>query len=413
MGRVVAKSKIVLQCIFISLLCLLSFESFSQENDLLERKVSLDVNNESIVNILVEIESKSGVSFSYESNIIDSEKRKSINLANTSITDILEVIFYKTSLKYAALNDKIVIYIDKKADIQSNSAQKLVVPVKQKININVLDTVYFTRIDSVLIIKTDTVLTYKVDTVIKEVHDTVEKIIKIRTSVFDKYNSHWSIRMTYQVNGFTINANQLHADKSWEFDEIGISENPVVSYFTGLSALYTFGNYSLGAGLGYYHINEGVLFDYSKISFDSTQANGMPGDSGYMSAYDTNYYIYSGNNKYKSIAFPLSAGVKYCITPKLNAGADIFLYINYLMKIRGMTISPNDNSIVELSMSDYRKITTYLFVNPFIEYDFLNGISLYFSPNIGWQLSSDFKKTNYYEKKRFFYGCSLGLQYNF
>ncbi len=91
---------------------------YAQENPL-ERKISLSANNQATKDVLKQIEQKTDVKFSYNSEIINTDKKINIVVQNTKVKDCLDKIFNK-SIKYSVTGNYIILFEDK----QINQAKK-------------------------------------------------------------------------------------------------------------------------------------------------------------------------------------------------------------------------------------------------------------------------------------------------
>ena len=96
--------KITLSLILISTLNLLATGTYSQTV-----KVSLNLNQTSIKQVLKEIERSSEFYFLYNNNLVDVERKVDILAKNEQINTILDRLFANHSIKYAVYDRQIVI----------------------------------------------------------------------------------------------------------------------------------------------------------------------------------------------------------------------------------------------------------------------------------------------------------------
>jgi len=102
-----SKMKII-KAFFILIIILLSnIYVFSQE-DILSKKISIKTENQTTKNTLKIIEQKTSAKFSYNSEIIDIEKKVSLDAQNIKISDCLDLIFQK-KLKYVVAGNHIIL----------------------------------------------------------------------------------------------------------------------------------------------------------------------------------------------------------------------------------------------------------------------------------------------------------------
>jgi len=98
-------------CGFLMLVFLLSFSIASgqkENSSVLDKKITLEINNSSIASILDNISSIAGVYFSYDASLIEAEKKTSISVSNKSLQETLDLLF-NSKFIYRVLNDQIII----------------------------------------------------------------------------------------------------------------------------------------------------------------------------------------------------------------------------------------------------------------------------------------------------------------
>lgn len=80
----------------VTLLMMLTFVFTSFANSFAQDEIYLEMENAKIVQILDEIEALSEYKFIYSLNIYDFERKKSISVSNEKIINVLDYIFEKT-----------------------------------------------------------------------------------------------------------------------------------------------------------------------------------------------------------------------------------------------------------------------------------------------------------------------------
>jgi len=73
-------------------------------------KLTLEMRNKKVVEVLEEIEKQSEFRFAYSSELIDLERRVSVELRKSNIEETLNVIFDGTGVKYAVHDRHIMLY---------------------------------------------------------------------------------------------------------------------------------------------------------------------------------------------------------------------------------------------------------------------------------------------------------------
>lgn len=142
--------------------------AFSQSNPL-DRIISINQSNKTILSVLEEIEKLVDVTFTYNSNIIDENKAVSVSVKDNPLALILKEIL-GSKYQYRLLGNQILIYVpqDKEPDlVEKNTAQKVESGNDPKPP--VVDTVIFH--DTIRHIQVDTIRRTIVDSI--RVYDTI------------------------------------------------------------------------------------------------------------------------------------------------------------------------------------------------------------------------------------------------
>ncbi len=82
--------------------------SFAQENKL-EKKISIVSRNKNLSSILTEVETKSGILFSYSNQQIDANQKITIIARRKKVKDILSQLFSKASIEYIQLEKQLIL----------------------------------------------------------------------------------------------------------------------------------------------------------------------------------------------------------------------------------------------------------------------------------------------------------------
>jgi len=91
------------------LLCLSTLGVFANKSYSQNTKLSLDLNNTSIKEVLLEIEKNSEFFFLYNNNLVDVEKRVDVEVKNQRISDILDMVFADQDVDFSILDRQIII----------------------------------------------------------------------------------------------------------------------------------------------------------------------------------------------------------------------------------------------------------------------------------------------------------------
>jgi TonB-linked SusC/RagA family outer membrane protein len=125
------KSKFLRKMRIVTLLLLVSItQTFALESYAQTKQLSLNLRNETILNILNKIEDQSEFYFMYDATIVDVNQRKSISCENQPITTILDQLLKDTKIVYEISNRQIVL----------TSAQKTAVGQQKAVSGKVTDS---------------------------------------------------------------------------------------------------------------------------------------------------------------------------------------------------------------------------------------------------------------------------------
>lgn len=105
-----------------SLFLLFNQNSYGQKK-ILEKKITLNVREEKLENILDQISSKSKVFFSYNSDLISEHQRFTLSIKNEKLHVFLDKLLKGTSLSYKSIRKQVIIY--KKIKDQLNPKEKI------------------------------------------------------------------------------------------------------------------------------------------------------------------------------------------------------------------------------------------------------------------------------------------------
>ncbi len=107
-GKIFAVMRITLFLIILSVYQLFAVDSYSQTT-----RINLKVSNESVKNVLAEIQNQSEFSFMFNSTIIDVERKVDIMAENEKISDVLSKLFSSTDVAYTVVDRQIVLFSTK------------------------------------------------------------------------------------------------------------------------------------------------------------------------------------------------------------------------------------------------------------------------------------------------------------
>ncbi|MGV8096248.1 MAG: carboxypeptidase-like regulatory domain-containing protein [Mangrovibacterium sp.] len=91
-------------CFFLSLIQMMAMESYSQQT-----RLSLNLNNQRLENVLKTIEDKSEFFFLYNRDMINVDQIVTVNATNQTITEILDELLKGSGIKYSIVNRQIIL----------------------------------------------------------------------------------------------------------------------------------------------------------------------------------------------------------------------------------------------------------------------------------------------------------------
>src|SRR4051812_3269364 len=94
--------------IFTFLFVVIVVSIFAQRLPILERKISISLTNEKIVNALNRISQEGKFSFSYNASIIDESQTVSLNVTNKSVREVLNQVF-KGTINYKEKSNHLIL----------------------------------------------------------------------------------------------------------------------------------------------------------------------------------------------------------------------------------------------------------------------------------------------------------------
>lgn len=97
--------------ILISLILITAFSfATAQENDVLEKRLTLRLNNVSVSNILKTISRRTAYHFTYDTDLVEPGRISSVRADERPLKNILDSLFYDRALDYSIIDDHIIVY---------------------------------------------------------------------------------------------------------------------------------------------------------------------------------------------------------------------------------------------------------------------------------------------------------------
>jgi hypothetical protein len=108
----------VSKLLFFHLLLLLPFIGLSQEN-ILKRKISFEAHNQKLESVLLGIANVGNFSFSYNPQIIPGDSTVNLNVSNSTVNEVLDVLFHE-SIVYKVSGNHLILLKNKPVKVKEN-----------------------------------------------------------------------------------------------------------------------------------------------------------------------------------------------------------------------------------------------------------------------------------------------------
>lgn len=115
-------------CILVTILLFSGFTYGQQDGSVLEKRVTISEDNQTLSNILNQLSWQAGVFFSYDATVIDAETKFSIEAADKSLFTVLNELFDRNQFRFSERENQII--ISEVTDKQSLDAKLDSIPVK-------------------------------------------------------------------------------------------------------------------------------------------------------------------------------------------------------------------------------------------------------------------------------------------
>lgn len=114
--------KVMRLCVF--LIALASFQSLALDNYAQSKKIDLKISEQSISSVLEKIEDQSDFFFFYNSKAVSLDQKVTLDVRNKSIYELLDVLFKNTNIEYT-INNRQIILSGKESDVSQNQQKKV------------------------------------------------------------------------------------------------------------------------------------------------------------------------------------------------------------------------------------------------------------------------------------------------
>lgn len=241
------------------------------ENDLLDTRLSIDVDHASLSECFQLIESKCPVSFSYKTEFIENVKPRTVELENTMLSQVLVQLFEGTQLTYSCYHQFIILHL------QEEMTESF--PVQQKPEtLNRPQPMASDDEPTVEVLESNSREFYQEDTLQAKhyvfIHDTIflsEQTLKEYVPMLSLEPKPYQIFSKFSVDGGALFTRPTVLP---QYTDSVLEVNAAVDHGYQVSIETCFGverkNWSIGAGLGLHYESYGTDLSHLSISVDST-----------------------------------------------------------------------------------------------------------------------------------------------
>jgi len=405
---------------------------FSQ-NVILDKKISINIQNQSISSALEIIERKAKFTFSYNNSIFEDGKLVTYSCTSKPLREILQHILGSEYLFNLYKNQ---ILISLRPNSSSTNQPNKTTQTKRYNTKQIIDTIHIKINDTVRTTITDTLLIKKVDTIV--FRDTIK--VPITTTIIIP-KSKLSISVFYSPNSFSKTIYDSKSKYNTIKNFIDNAESSYSGYDAGLQLDYAnknlrfrigVANTSLSKKVSYSfdkeYINDGILYVDSikmwKYRTIVTYFKFKDGDTVKIPVIDSsqeyNYFTHKkeriertrvlGTNTIRLIQIPISIGY----TCNINSKNAITSYLNariyFLTYESGFTYNALNNTVDTLS----RNNTTQCMISASLSFQYeysLNKLTkLYFEPSFNQFISTIYNDNRRVNERLFQCNISVGLR---
>ncbi len=349
---------------------------------LLRKKVSIQVSNQPMLEVLHQIEKQADITFSYSSNLFNKKELITINVKNTPISKVLDQLFEEKPISYKEIGSQIVLYTDKSKKVEkknvppqikpSDTVDSVKIEVEQKTEPQIVEKI----VNDTIYRYIKTINTY--DTIHYIYYDTVKP---------SQAQPNINIELGYGIGIYSSKISINNDLYKYQKNVINKAETPALTFYL-YSLIHTkFENKKISWGIklssyreqSNYQINEPYTIPITKIirtwqiKLDTVyyKVNIRPGVNG---GKDTSwYFVYrripidkeqivtsndtlkldsSVKNKYLYISFPIYFGIEKEISHHFSANFEIGPSIDLLLRKSGQILDPK-----KMELIDYKELS--------------------------------------------------------
>ncbi|MDA3881675.1 MAG: hypothetical protein PF481_00150 [Bacteroidales bacterium] len=354
MIKTILKNSIFYTISFFFILILVSKQSFGN-HEILNKKISIHIENQTIPEIINTIEKKIDVRFFYSADVFDVTKKYSFQYTNVTLGFVISN-FISTDDVLLHIIDNTIIFYKKTGLPPDNKGKNYQLPnYKEKQEPHSSRTLL---VDTLKQIIYDSITIRKIDTIIITQYDTIQvNIVNPNKKNIEKST------LLYTHIGYALFSQKFGAENGM-IDSLyneSVDFNPQSLLLeTGLGLKYN--SFTISSGILFHSVQKNVLFDYTYYYTDTTEIigyiqkgppEGVPG-AGDKGSNEPIYKIDTINVYNKDIltstylSLPLDINYSYALSPKIAVSSDVGLLYSILIHSNGTSIN-SEHSMVPIN----------------------------------------------------------------
>ncbi|HJY62589.1 MAG TPA: STN domain-containing protein [Ignavibacteria bacterium] len=377
--------------VFIYCIVLLIDTNAQSPENAAQRKISINATGKPLSVVLLEIERKGNVVFSYSSTLINSDSLVTIRFANQELGNVLSALF-KSGISYRINQNDVILY-PVRIKVKEESLHG-----KEKLK----SEPAIIR-DTIVVFKMDTIIQVKRDTLVVKVFDTVisPKIVYKPAIPEQRKRPVFFLGLDYQMERNKTNYDHFGYDQSDAelLAQISAYESPIYSFRAILIAGITFKSTVVSIGLGMHNVRDKFYHYGAAVDF---------------SPLDTNSSNKYSTNSLKYLNIPVNIGWFKSLGRKFQVRTEAGLGLNILSSSTGNFVNISKSEIVfsTLDRTYLNKIIVEVSAGLFAEYKITRNLTIHAGPSLFKAFSSEYTRKYPVTKRRYSVGLFAGLHFN-
>lgn len=411
---------------------LIPFFSFSQS--LLDKKISIIIQDKPLGTVLFELGKIAKVNFVYDSRLIPVDKKVTLKVVDKRLRDVLDKLIHDPTLEYVLYENQLLI---KKKTNKSQISQTTKGTSGRNVSQSKSPSTQTNVVHNDSIKNSD-----RLNDSIKQIDsiraqtDSVKRADSIAASnaVINKIRPAWSANVGFSI--FNLNDAVSNMSNTTNSNMVQESRKQVYSYSFGLGINHSIGKLFVHSGVFYTQFRKQVDYDFTRLKSTITDSSYYSTpfikdsiyfvlhntdttwyinyDSTFIQESDTTTSTYHENKTAQStlyyIQIPIIFGYQFCLnkwtfTPKAGIVAAL------LTQRKGETLGADALSLVDLNTIPHSKILLSVYSGLQINFSLSKNFEIFqdvfFMKNINSMYQSEYAQSKSYSAV----GASLGLCY--